>query len=245
MGTNDELELLEDDPGDVLKKAAANQDLDRLNYPDTPEAQCWFLKNILGLDPESYLNMPRGISPVRLPCGLTRHLSPFGDWTVNIWTIAAPDGLIAIDTGCSAHDFRTALKDATPCAILITHMDHDHSGGAGAFPSVPVYGPRTLKGGEEHRIGGLLWKIHDLAGHTPDGIGFETECQGQTVFFPGDSIFARSIGKSRLPFGTTIRNILNVLDSLPGNTVICPGHGPATTAEAEKTANPFLAGYYK
>ncbi|HXT86876.1 MAG TPA: MBL fold metallo-hydrolase [Verrucomicrobiae bacterium] len=61
--------------------------------------------------------------------------------------------------------------------------------------------------------------------------------------FAGDTLFAGSIGRTDLWGGSypeIIRSIRLKLLSLPENTVVFPGHGPATTLAAERASNPFL-----
>lgn len=236
--------LLEDTRDDVLQKALAHHGLASCDVPDCPTARRIFLRERLQLDPDTLLHMTDSIPSLPLPDGLERRILPFGSWTVNVWTLETPGGLVAIDTGCSPDDFRKALNGEAPAAILVTHKDDDHRGGLGAFPGVPVFGPDNLKPGTALEIAGRSWTIHDLCGHTPDGLGYETVCAGRSLFFPGDSVFARSIGKSRLPYEVTIHRILAAFNSLADDTLICPGHGPATTAGDEKRFNPFLSMYY-
>ena len=60
----------------------------------------------------------------------------------------------------------------------------------------------------------------------------------------GDALFSGGIGRtdfSDSDHGQLIRNIREKLLTLPGETVVFPGHGPATTIEIERKSNPFLA----
>jgi len=59
----------------------------------------------------------------------------------------------------------------------------------------------------------------------------------------GDTLFAGSIGRTDLPggdFEQIIDSIQSRLLSLPDETRVIPGHGPATTIGAERRTNPFL-----
>jgi len=59
----------------------------------------------------------------------------------------------------------------------------------------------------------------------------------------GDTLFAGSIGRTDLPGGNSqqiIESIQGRLLTLPDETRVVPGHGPATTIGAERRINPFL-----
>ena len=61
----------------------------------------------------------------------------------------------------------------------------------------------------------------------------------------GDAVFAGSIGRTDFHHSDgerLIRNIkVNIL-SLPDDTTLIPGHGPATTVGQERVTNPYLQG---
>jgi glyoxylase-like metal-dependent hydrolase (beta-lactamase superfamily II) len=60
--------------------------------------------------------------------------------------------------------------------------------------------------------------------------------------YPGDTLFAGSIGRADLPGGDPellIRGIREKLFGLPDETVVHPGHGPATRIGAERAGNPY------
>jgi hydroxyacylglutathione hydrolase len=63
------------------------------------------------------------------------------------------------------------------------------------------------------------------------------------LLIAGDTLFAGSIGRTDLPGGNydqIIDSIESRLLQLPGETKVLPGHGPATTIDAERNTNPFL-----
>lgn len=67
--------------------------------------------------------------------------------------------------------------------------------------------------------------------------------QPLAMVIAGDTLFAGSIGRTDLPGGDT-RKILSSIGSrlltLPDETKVIPGHGPATTIGTEREQNPFL-----
>lgn len=100
---------------------------------------------------------------------------------------------------------------------------------------------RPLKDGEKIVIGdGELTVIH-VPGHSPGGIALYDKEGGYVI--SGDSLFAGSIGRTDLP-GGDMRQLISAVRSrlltLPPDTVVYPGHGPATTIARERASNPFL-----
>jgi len=98
-----------------------------------------------------------------------------------------------------------------------------------------------LKEGETIVVGNLKAEVLLTPGHSPGGLCFNF---GECVFV-GDTLFAGSIGRTDLPGGSyemLIDNIKKKLLTLPSNTKVYCGHGPATTIGREKETNPFLTG---
>jgi glyoxylase-like metal-dependent hydrolase (beta-lactamase superfamily II) len=63
------------------------------------------------------------------------------------------------------------------------------------------------------------------------------------MLIAGDTLFAGSIGRTDLPGGNSdqiIDSIQTRLLTLPDETRVLPGHGPATTIGAERRSNPWL-----
>ena len=93
--------------------------------------------------------------------------------------------------------------------------------------------------GDEIAAGDLRFKVIHTPGHTPGGISLLTSGH----LFSGDSLFCGSIGRTDLPGGSMkqlIRALKEKILTLPGETIVHPGHGPASTIKYEKINNPFL-----
>ncbi|KXH87443.1 MBL fold metallo-hydrolase [Sporosarcina sp. HYO08] len=93
-------------------------------------------------------------------------------------------------------------------------------------------------------IGPFTFEVRHTPGHSPGSISFIFGEAGFAVV--GDTLFRQSVGRTDLAYGDTdtlLQSIHDKLLSLDDDVVIYPGHGPATTPEAEKDTNPFLNGF--
>ena len=91
------------------------------------------------------------------------------------------------------------------------------------------------------KFGNSELKVISVPGHTPGHLAFYSE--KENFIFVGDVLFAGSIGRTDLPggdFEILENSILSKLYTLPQNTKVYTGHGPATTIEREKNTNPFV-----
>lgn len=89
--------------------------------------------------------------------------------------------------------------------------------------------------------GGLNWNIHHIPGHSPDGIAYELP--DWEAMWPGDILFAGSIGRTDFPGGSArqlTEGIRQKLFTCPPSTRVYPGHGAATTLQEEMLNNPCL-----
>jgi glyoxylase-like metal-dependent hydrolase (beta-lactamase superfamily II) len=90
-------------------------------------------------------------------------------------------------------------------------------------------------------IAGLHIQLAHIPGHSTDSVVFHLA--DQNLVFSGDTLFADSIGRTDLPGGSTrqlLDGIARHLLTLPPDTRVLPGHGPATTIGREAETNPFL-----
>ena len=95
---------------------------------------------------------------------------------------------------------------------------------------------------------GLELTVDHAPGHTGGSVLFRlpgagTPWDADQVCLSGDVLFAGSIGRTDLPGGDTAMMMLSLRDRilpLADDTVVLPGHGPATTIGRERASNPFL-----
>jgi glyoxylase-like metal-dependent hydrolase (beta-lactamase superfamily II) len=90
---------------------------------------------------------------------------------------------------------------------------------------------------------GVKLKVLETPGHTPGGISLYEEKAG--VVFTGDALFADSVGRTDFPkgdMGQLVAGIKAKLLTLADETVVYPGHGPATTIGQERKYNQYLQG---
>ena len=90
-------------------------------------------------------------------------------------------------------------------------------------------------------IGSFSFEVLETPGHSPGSISFYSS--ENNVVFSGDALFYGSIGRTDLYGGdqdVLLESIHSRLMTLPGNTVVAPGHGFETTILKEKETNPFL-----
>ncbi len=98
---------------------------------------------------------------------------------------------------------------------------------------------RFVREGDTIELGETMLRVIETPGHTEGGICFATDHE----VFSGDTLFRLSVGNTSFETGdwaTMVNSIQNKLYTLDDDTVVYPGHGPATTIGYEKRANPFV-----
>jgi hydroxyacylglutathione hydrolase len=118
-----------------------------------------------------------------------------------------------------------------------------------SFVPHPAFGPyesyqadHAVKGGERLSLAGLDIDVIFTPGHSPGHVTYSIP-DGAAVF-SGDVLFQGSVGRTDLPGGdwpTLLESIRKLMDSLPEETNVYPGHMGLTTLGAERATNPFLA----
>ncbi|MDE6459737.1 MAG: MBL fold metallo-hydrolase, partial [Paramuribaculum sp.] len=98
-----------------------------------------------------------------------------------------------------------------------------------------------IKGGDKIYLGDEYLEVLDVPGHSPGSIALYSPVDKFVI--TGDALFRGSVGRTDLPGGnhaTLIDSIKTNLMTLPADTIVYPGHGPATTIGQERVSNPFL-----
>jgi hydroxyacylglutathione hydrolase len=117
-----------------------------------------------------------------------------------------------------------------------------------ALGTPPGFGPfegyepeRLLRGGESLSLAGLDFEVLFTPGHSPGHLTYSLPARG--AILSGDVLFQGSIGRTDLPFAdhpTLERSLAMLVEELPGETVVHPGHMGTTTLGRELATNPFL-----
>jgi hydroxyacylglutathione hydrolase len=117
------------------------------------------------------------------------------------------------------------------------------------FVPWPGFGPyesydadHTVAGGERLELAGFEIDVIFTPGHSPGHVTYAIGAE--QAIFSGDVLFEGSIGRTDLPGGdaaTLMRTLAALVDSLPDETVVYPGHMGNTTIGRERATNPFLA----
>ncbi|HEY1727122.1 MAG TPA: MBL fold metallo-hydrolase [Candidatus Baltobacteraceae bacterium] len=118
----------------------------------------------------------------------------------------------------------------------------------GRWVGLPIaLAPTTLDGDLEDalvlRAGSVSVTCIHTPGHTPGSTSFALEVDGNTRILSGDTLFRGSVGRWDLG-GTSLEDIVHSIRTklldYPDETIVVPGHGPATTIGDERTGNPYL-----
>ena len=78
-------------------------------------------------------------------------------------------------------------------------------------------------------------------GHSPGHVTYSIPAE--QAMFSGDVLFQGSIGRTDLPGGDTqtlMSTLADLVERLPDETVVYPGHMGVTTIGRERATNPFL-----
>lgn len=101
----------------------------------------------------------------------------------------------------------------------------------GLEPEVGEY----VKEGDKIKFGKSFTKVLRTPGHTPGSISLYSEEKNSV--FVGDTIFAKGgIGRTDFSYGSKVdlRESIEKIMKLPGNTVVHSGHGEKTTVKEAK-----------
>jgi glyoxylase-like metal-dependent hydrolase (beta-lactamase superfamily II) len=150
-----------------------------------------------------------------------------------------------LDHSGAAHELLEAFPDAVFAMAAVDYQAialqapsaPSWYGHAVTVPRVPE---RVLIHGDALQAGRHRFTALSTPGHTQGSMCLA----GEGVVFTGDVLFQGSIGRFDLPGGdgpTLIRSIREHLLTLPPETAVLPGHGPASTIEVEARRNPYLA----
>jgi hydroxyacylglutathione hydrolase len=197
-------------------------------------------------------------------------LGPIGTNCYVVRSETSADEAAVVDPSGDATELRLELaRLGTRCtAILVTHGHWDHLVGVADLAEgtgAPVHMPEgerallerpgelapmgngyrahvpevTLVGGESVDVAGISFDVLSVPGHSPAHLAYYAD----GCLFSGDVLFAGSVGRTDIPgadWETLIASIRMLVETLPADTVVYPGHGPVTILGDELARNPFL-----
>ncbi len=138
--------------------------------------------------------------------------------------------------------------------IFITHTHFDHVAALEVirerFPKIRLH-TNAKSAPPQHRnrandfvhLGSLRITNRDTPGHAEEGVAYIIGTfpeDSPNVVVVGDAMFAGSMGGAPGQGALAKSKICEQILSLPGVTLICPGHGPLTTVAEQKANNPFV-----
>ena len=188
---------------------------------------------------------------------------PLGVYQANCYIIreANSTSCCVLDPGGEAKKVLELLsnRNLTLDAVLLTHGHFDHVRGvkelheatgckvylcaedltlpakwtAGELTYTDTYGE-----GDVLELAGLTIRVLHTPGHTPGSVCLQVD----DTLYTGDTLFARSCGRTDLPGGDSqvILTSLRRLYDLEGEYTVCPGHSGSTTLSLEREYNPFM-----
>jgi hydroxyacylglutathione hydrolase len=149
---------------------------------------------------------------------------------------------LVVDAPAQASEIIKHLEGTRPRYILLTHDHYDHTGvliSLRARLKIPLATHREsshqlktppetlLNDGDAIKLGKLEINVLYTPGHTPGSLCFLTG----KYLLAGDTIFPGGPGHTESPedFGQILESITVKIFSLPGDTLILPGHGDGIT----------------
>lgn len=141
------------------------------------------------------------------------------------------------------------IADSLNPLPLVALHPNDHvlwrAGGGGAYFGFDIDpGPEPtidFAHGMKLKLGSADFEVRFTPGHTTGHCALYVPAS--STCFCGDLIFNGSVGRTDLPGGdweTLVKSIREQIFTLPDDTRLLSGHGPATTVGEEKRNNPFV-----
>lgn len=239
--------------------------LDAIDYrPDLTPAELQRLAVELDLNEVGLCAIGAGGYPLpeigSLPFCLWPLRIPHGIGVANAYLVGecGQDHALLFDTGPGGFGAAWPRMIRRLDAVFLTHAEAEHVGGLpevsrqfappAAFQpaGAGVPGTQPLADRETRRFGPLKVTAWATPGHAEAHHCYLVEAEaarrGPGLLISGDLLFAGSVGGAYSSPSQLFGNVRRVLDDLPAETVVAPGHGPMTTIGHERRFNPFAVG---
>jgi hydroxyacylglutathione hydrolase len=141
------------------------------------------------------------------------------------------------------------VANATGAEVWVPEKEAFVLADINSFVPWPGFGPfesydaeHTLAGGERLELAGFDIDVLFTPGHSPGHVTLSIP--DEEAVFSGDVLFQGSVGRTDLPggdWGTLLESLRTLVEALPAETAVYPGHMGITSLGAERATNPFLA----
>jgi len=159
------------------------------------------------------------------------------------------DGILLTHTHFDHVGAVAPVARATGAEVWVPEIEKGVLADINSFVPWPGFGPfedydaeHTVGGGEKLELAGFEIDVIFTPGHSPGHVTYSIP--DEQAVFSGDVLFQGSVGRVDLPGGdgpTLLESLRLLVDSLPPETTVYPGHMGITTLGAERATNPFLA----
>jgi hydroxyacylglutathione hydrolase len=159
------------------------------------------------------------------------------------------DGILLTHTHFDHIGAVAPVAEATGAEVWVPEAERQVLADINSYVPWPGFGPyqsweaeHTLKGGERLELADFDVDVLFTPGHSPGHVSFSIP--DERALFSGDVLFQGSVGRTDLPGGdwaTLLESIRLLVDTLPPDTAVYPGHMGITSLGAERASNPFLA----
>ena len=159
------------------------------------------------------------------------------------------DGILLTHTHFDHVGAVAPVAEATGAEVWVPEIEKGVLADINSYVPWPGFGPfedydaeHTLSGGEKLELAGFEIDVIFTPGHSPGHVTFSIP--DETAIFSGDVLFQGSVGRTDLPGGdwaVLLESIRTLVDDLPEETAVYPGHMGITSLGAERASNPFLA----
>lgn len=173
-----------------------------------------------------------------------------------VWDEVTRDAAL-FDTGFDAAPI-FALIDQEQLQLQHLFITHTHGDHVAALEEIRTRYPKlrlhtnARSAPPQHRnrandfihLGSLRISNRETPGHAEDGVTYVVGNfpeDASSIAIVGDAIFAGSLGGAPKQGALARQKVREQILSLPGDTLICPGHGPLTTVAEQLAANPFIS----
>lgn len=169
------------------------------------------------------------------------------DHTYSVTPVCGAHGVAAHIHGADRYRLTDALAQVDPQLLAMLQQQFG-SAATWRDPDDVI----DFADGADLDLAGLTMRALHAPGHTegsamftlpgvPEAMGADSGLT--STLLAGDVLFAGGIGRTDLPGGSEeqmVASLRDVVLPLPDDTLVLPGHGPATTIARERAANPYL-----